>query len=121
MIYSQLIEKWGGKMGFFDFLGGAVKSGMNAMQRQVDDAIAEEAMRLRNRSPYDLRDLIENVEKSSMKRAIIIAIGLNGDIEMAADTAKRNRLNRRNFESLVTHDRVGHTVEAILRQWKRDY
>lgn len=103
-------------MGFFDFLGSSAKSFMHGMQEKFGNVCAEEAMKLRKYSRYELKELMETVENEITKRAIIIAISMESPSD-AARVAKEYDMSKSSFESLITNDKVGKYIKELLRNW----
>ncbi len=105
-------------MGFFDAIGKAIGSSVNAVQETYIEKVLENTRRYENDTVSELVSLVPCVESKGSKLAIILAIGAKGAISEAIQTAKDNNIGKRAFENFLNSG-IGHVAKEMIRDWDR--
>lgn len=103
-------------MGFFDFIGGQISNGFNAMNNMMTEKIADLYYQYRIMSNSELQDIIENSEQTYIKIAIIFAMS-DSSIDLAIEFAKRYNLSKRTFEKYTSNRRLVRPATEILKMY----
>lgn len=103
-------------MGFFDFIGGQISNGLNAMNNMMTEKIADLYYQYRIMSNSELQDIIENSEQTYIKIAIIFAMS-DSSIDLAIEFAKRYNLSKRTFEKYTSNRRLVRPATEILKMY----
>lgn len=103
-------------MGLLDFLSGTVKAGMDKMNDMYIEKIYESYKKFRYDSNYELEELINNVDQSSLKIAIIFAIS-ERDLNTGIRIAKNFDISKTTFAKFISHPEMKNIAREIITNW----